>query len=142
MTLTELPPVAQKIYHFCKKCDCERYHVVLSHSDPLTAKIQCEVCQKKSTLSLKKKKPASASKRKNLTVSKASTPEKWHEIVTGHSGETKPYDQKQKYTANSKIEHARFGVGVVTTVIGNQIDVIFREGTKSLVHNRVALNKD
>ena len=45
MTATnELPPVAKNFYTFCKKCDSDRYHVVLAHTTSTSAKIKCEVC--------------------------------------------------------------------------------------------------
>jgi hypothetical protein len=135
MEMTQLPPVAQKVFQFCKKCDCERYHVVLTHTDSQSAKLECEVCKKKSTLSIKKKKKTT--KPRKAAAPKVSSAEKWTDLVAGHSGPSSPYNQKTKYSSNTKIEHARFGVGLVTTVVGNQMEVVFQEGIKSLIHNRV-----
>ena len=133
MAITTLPPVAQKVYEFCKKCDCERYHVVLAHTDAETAKIECEVCKKKAKITTKKKK-APATRR--ASTPKVNPADKWNELLNGNSGPSAPYSMKNRYTANSKIEHARFGVGIVTVVSGNQMEVVFQDGTKSLVHNR------
>lgn len=132
MAITTLPSVAQKVYEFCKKCDCERYHVVLAHTDPETAKIECEVCKKKSKITTKKKKAPV----KRKTTPKVNSADKWNEMLTSNSEPSAPYSMKSKYTANTKIEHARFGVGIVTVVTGNQMEVVFQDGTKSLVHNR------
>ncbi len=129
---TQLPPVAQKVYQFCKKCDCERYHVVLAHVDSETAKLECEVCKKKSRMSIKKKV---AKPRKSATP-KVSSADKWSELIERNSTDASPYNQKSKYSTNTKIDHARFGLGVVTGVVGNQMEVVFEDGIKSLVHNR------
>ena len=134
MSITTLPPVAQKVYEFCKKCDCERYHVVLAHTDSETAKIECEVCKKKSKITTKKKK--AVTRKPRAVGPKVNSADKWNELLNANSQPLAPYSQKTKYVANSKIEHARFGVGIVTVVSGNQMEVVFQDGTKSLVHNR------
>lgn len=138
MELTTLLPVAQKVNVFCKKCDSDRYHVVLAHVTADSAKIECEVCKKKSKLSLKKKKAtATGARTRKAAAAKENSGDKWRQLVSGNNGPATPYNMKSKYTANTKIDHARFGLGVVTTVVGNQIEVVFEDGTRSLIHNRV-----
>ena len=59
-----LPPVAKSFYTFCKKCDVDRYHMVLAHTSSTTAKIECEVCHSRKTYSLPKTGSSSPSARR------------------------------------------------------------------------------
>ena len=68
-TLLELPDVARSFSHFCKKCDQERLHKVLVHVDDKTAKIECEICKKKSTFKLTPPKAAKVVKAKSKSKS-------------------------------------------------------------------------
>ncbi|MGE5084935.1 MAG: hypothetical protein ACM3MG_01440, partial [Bacillota bacterium] len=52
--MNTLPPVAKSFFAFCKKCDADRYHVVLAHTSATSAKIKCEICGSQKTYSLPK----------------------------------------------------------------------------------------
>ncbi|MFN8945822.1 MAG: hypothetical protein ACK5WZ_14495, partial [Pseudobdellovibrionaceae bacterium] len=52
--LTQLPSVAKSFFAFCKKCDADRYHVVLAHTSDKSAKLKCEVCKSIKSWSLPK----------------------------------------------------------------------------------------
>ena len=126
-----LPAVAQKVYIECKKCNAERYHVVLAHKTPTSAKVECEVCKKKSTYSIAKKaakKPA----KKRAVVGGA----KWTDLVEKAKGTPVPYTMKGKFGLDTAIQHPKFGLGVIIVSAPGQIEVVFEEGTKNLIHNR------
>ena len=69
--MASLPAVASNFHTDCKKCGQERYHRVLAHPTPTTAKLECEVCHSKKTYKLdegntsvaKAKKPAAPKKK-------------------------------------------------------------------------------
>lgn len=134
--MTELPAVASKFYHDCKKCETERYHTVLAHSTAKSAKIECEVCKKKSTFKLAVKK----AKRKTTRKKKASEPnymEMWEELNSkiGEGG-SRGYTMADSFEKDTAINHPKFGIGYVVTSTPNKIEVIFKDSLKSLVHNR------
>lgn len=126
-----LPAVAQKVYIECKKCNAERYHVVLAHKTATSAKVECEVCKKKSTYSIAKKvkKPA---KKRSAVVSGA----KWTELIEKAKGNPVPYTMKGKFGIDTAIQHPKFGLGVIIQSQPGQIEVVFEVGTKNLIHNR------
>jgi hypothetical protein len=45
------------------------------------------------------------------------------------------YGTTNRHAENDLIEHKIFGRGLVTRVEGDKIEVLFKEGTKKLVHN-------
>jgi hypothetical protein len=63
-------------------------------------------------------------------------PEKsWTEHVTGAAEESfVPYSLKSHFAKGALIAHAKFGKGVIISVDGSHIEVLFEEGKKKLGH--------
>lgn len=135
--LTELPAVGQNIYVACKKCAADRYHKILAHSTPTSAKIQCEVCKSKKTFRLPKPKKARA-KRPSKKNAGPAMPE-WSTLREQLAdGNVLPYKMSERFELEVAIEHPKFGLGFVMLSTPAKIDVVFEEGLKSLIHNRVS----
>ena len=134
---TALPAVASRMYAECKKCGVERFHIVLAHPTAVSAKIECEVCHAKRTFKLespkaKAKKPGA----KKTRAPSAST--RWEEVSKHLDEKSKQtYSMKAAFTVNCTIDHPKFGLGVVTAIAGQSMEVVFADATRSLVHNRV-----
>jgi hypothetical protein len=139
--LTALPPVAKSFSTKCTKCDQERYHRVISHVDEKSAKIECEICHKKSTFKLK---PVKAAKAKSTSPKKPRTKKatgpsgpSWEELQQKLGGNTRQaYSIKAKYSTNVAIEHPKFGLGFVVSASGDRIEAMFQDGVRTLVHAR------
>ena len=130
-----LPQVAKRIFLACKKCDCDRFHIVVSHSTTKSAKVQCEVCGGVKTYRLpstkKTKTRKSAAKREEEKIKVL-----WEELkVQIGVDKTIVYSMAATYTNNSAIEHPKFGIGFVTRSAPSKIDVVFEDGPRQLVHN-------
>jgi len=142
MSQISLPPVAKSFYMFCKKCDVDRYHVVLAHTSSTTAKVECEVCHSKKSFSI----PKEGSPRK--TASRAASPGSVSSRQRSHTGEYEnrvqnfadktsvAYSMKNKFSENQKIQHPKFGVGFVQKVYTDKVDVMFSDEVRTLMHNR------
>lgn len=143
----QLPTVAKSFYAFCKKCDADRYHVVLAHTSTTSAKLKCEVCASIKSWSLPKaqeRKMAGGSKtakapsartvaaRQSAYVTNYENLLKTNEAKAGHA-----YNIKTKFDLNHKIEHPKFGLGVVTAVFSDKVEVAFSDESRVLMHNRV-----
>ena len=137
---TELPAVASRTYSDCKKCGCERFHIVVAHTKTNAAKLECEVCHAKKTLKLDsaKAKPKTKAKSKSAK-SKASSPvARWEDVQKLLSeGDKKSYSMKAAFTLHNTINHPKFGLGVVTAVQAQSMEVVFQDGIRSLVHSRI-----
>jgi sRNA-binding protein len=140
--LTELPAVARNISLDCKKCGVERFHVVVAHTTPTSAKVKCEVCGAQKTFKLTKPKAAKASGTKTATkrASRKSEPDHaavWNDLKTQIGVEKiLPYNMRMKFSLANAIEHPKFGIGFVTAATNEKIEVAFQEGGRALVHNR------
>lgn len=131
--IKELPAVASNFYFWCAKCVEDRYHKVLAHPTKTSAKLECEVCKKKSTFKL-----GGAKKKVTRTRKKAKSPEEvWTELKDAADiSQVEPYNMKKKFKSEMAIDHPKFGLGVVTEANGLSIVVSFQDGSRSLVHNR------
>jgi hypothetical protein len=137
-----LPAVASRFYTDCKKCDAERYHIVLAHPTSTSAKVECEVCHSKKTYKLASSKPkrvtgAAATKKAQAVEAKKSAHSKeYSELLGSAGGDSQKYNMKAKFTLNQKIEHPKFGVGIVKMALPEKIEVVFSDEIRLLVHNR------
>ena len=59
----------------------------------------------------------------------------WEEHVSVRPDEEfVPYSQKTRFAKGALIAHTKFGKGLVLTVEGTHVDVLFQEGRKKLGH--------
>ncbi len=139
--LKELPAVARNISLMCKKCGVERFHVVLAHTNSTTAKVQCEVCKAKKTFKLSAPKKAKVAKKPGTgakkSVKKVDLAAEWSKMKDQIGlDKLQPYNMRTKFSNAAAIEHPKFGIGFISLVTNEKIDVTFQEQRISLVHNR------
>lgn len=142
MSQLTLPPVAKSFYMFCKKCDADRYHMVLAHTNSTTAKTECEICKSKKNYSLPKTttgttRKAGATNSTKTSRAKSHTGEYENRIHNQQSKEAIPYSTKTLFLEKQKIQHPKFGIGFVQRTAIDRIDVIFSDEVKVLIHNKV-----
>ena len=132
-----LPKVATNFYYSCKKCETDRYHKVLAHPTPSSAQLECEVCKRKSTFRLSKKSSRKNSSATRQVKNQSLLYETWVQLKNQVGVDLiSPYRMTDSFSVQSAIEHPQFGVGFVTSVQGQKIEVAFKEGPKNLIHNR------
>lgn len=149
MAELSLPAVASRVFTSCKKCDAERYHIVLAHTNATSAKVECEVCHSKKTYKLPSAKGTKSTGVKKVTgaaaTKKAQAAEnrknahsrEFGELVASAQSDEQNYTMKTKFAQNDKIKHPKFGVGVIKVSLQDKIEVIFEDQVRMLVHNRV-----
>lgn len=143
MPVNQLPPVAKSFFTFCKKCNADRYHVVLAHTTSKTAKIKCEVCGSQKSYSLPKAAGSTGAKkatrpRAGSETARRSSHNAEYEAMLNAQEKTAEvsYSIKGKFALNQKINHPKFGVGVVREVQQDKVEVVFSDEVRNLVHNR------
>ena len=140
MAETQLPAVAKTVYTECKKCGAERYHVVLAHTSATSAKVNCEICGAQKTFKLASPKAAKAlkpgAKPRATRANKADEHRQEYEKLVGGNGEAVKYNMKANFSQNQKLEHPKFGVGVIRASFPDKIEVVFQDEVRSLIHNR------
>lgn len=132
--LKELPAVGRSFTTPCKKCAEDRMHRVLAHSeDKKSAKVECEICKKKSTYKLPStKKPKIPRKSKGVTTPKIPG---FDELRSKNASKPRPYRISEKFEKDAAVEHPKFGVGYVVNVGDQRIEVVFEDATRVLVHS-------
>lgn len=144
--MNTLPAVAKSFYAFCKKCDADRYHVVLAHTTATSAKIKCEICGSQKTYSLPKAqtrtgKPltgAAAKKREQtMNARKSSHRNEYDMLMSNEGAATANYNMKGKFEKNTKLQHPKFGLGFIKEAASDKIEVVFEDAVRTLIHNRV-----
>ncbi|HPI40920.1 MAG TPA: hypothetical protein PLJ21_08950 [Pseudobdellovibrionaceae bacterium] len=151
LSVTELPAVAKSFFAFCTKCDADRYHKVVAHTTPTTAKLKCEVCgaskkytlpktqERKSNSSAVARRAATARLAKPKVISETarqSAHKSSYESLMSQESPEKVYNMKTKFDKNIKLSHPKFGIGFVTEAFSDKIDVVFVDEVRSLIHNR------
>lgn len=137
-----LPAVASRFYTDCKKCGAERYHIVLAHTASTSAKLECEICHSKKTYKLSNGKPrkvsgaAAQKKAQAVEAKKNAHGREYTELLEAAKGDAQKYNMKMKFTLNQKIEHPKFGLGIVKMAQPEKIEVVFADEIRMLVHNR------
>jgi hypothetical protein len=137
--MTQLPAVAKKVFYPCKKCETDRYQVVVAHTSLSAARLECEVCHTKNAFKLEDvgKARSAVPKKKGSTGTRAAAHvARWTDLRDKNSGKPSSYNMKTSFEVGSVIEHPKFGLGFVVLATGQAIQVIFEDAERSLVHNR------
>ena len=145
MSSNALPAVAKSFFTFCKKCDADRYHVVLAHTTSKTAKIKCEVCASQKSYSLPKAstttgKPltGAAAKRReqSLNSRKSSHQAEYDMLMADQKTDVVKYNMKATFVKGVKLDHPKFGMGFIKDAQREKIEVVFQDEVRSLIHSR------
>ena len=143
MSELSLPPVAKSFFTFCKKCNADRYHRVLTHTSSASAKIECEICKSKKTYSLPK--AGTARKAPKATKIPGAAPrgrknshaDEYNQLIMNRGSEPGvPFNIRTKFEMDQKIDHPKFGAGFVKNVQNDRMDVMFQDELKTLMHNK------
>ena len=127
---------------WCGKCKLILAHTIEALVDDTPARVHCNTCDAQHRY--KPYKPGEAPKtvRKRAAAGGPKTrrarPSQYEKLLNGQDMSlAKPYSPTNSYVTGDVVEHARFGVGVTTTIkAGSKIEVVFEDGVKTLVHER------
>lgn len=136
--------VGADIESICRKCG-DVWHVIVAMIEDDIAKVQCKQCnglhkykdpnlaeaEAKEAPAKKKRKPAMTAAQKKAAA--AAKPKSKATVDANLKLATKPYKFSDTFVSGQRIDHVKFGVGVVEDVIdGGKIEVFFPEGRKVL----------
>ena len=129
---------------WCGTCKLILAHTIEALVDDTPARVHCNTC--KAQHRYRPNEPGKARKtvrqRKGAATPGAQTRKarasRYEKLLKGQDiSLAKRYSPTGSYVLGDVVEHARFGVGVTTTVkAGNKIEVVFEDGVKMLVHER------
>jgi hypothetical protein len=132
----------QEIDSQCLKCKGVTNHVIIAMADDQIAKVECKVCgakhkyrPPKTEKSKPPKKKTSPKKTPRKTKNQLKAEAFYEEIMARVDPSTAvPYSMDDKFHKSQLIDHPKFGLGLVTSIVlPNKIKVAFKEGNKLLV---------
>ncbi len=141
------PDVGKDIESICGKCG-DVWHVVVAKVGDRIAKVLCKQCGVQHRYRPPGGTPRKAASR--TTRSASATTKKTRaprgpalphpEVVADLSAPTQAYRLSERYEVGQRIDHPKFGVGVVESEIGRgKIQVCFPDARRVLVHEHVPI---
>jgi hypothetical protein len=122
------PQLGGDIEAYCGKCKDTREHVIAAlSSEGGVERVQCRTCQ--SNHIYRDRQPKAASTRTSTRSSKKEASSDPDSV-----GPLRSYSMQHKFALGDRVDHPKFGVGVVTEVRFGKIDVKFGRELKTLVH--------
>jgi hypothetical protein len=134
--------VGADVESICRKCG-DVWHVIVAMVEDDIAKVQCKQCNglhkykdpNQATAAAKKpkKKRAPAMTAAEKKAAAAAKPKGRATVEADLSKPTRPYKFSESYESGERIDHVKFGVGVVEDVLdGSKIEVYFPDGRRVL----------
>ncbi len=132
--------VGGEVDAFCSKCELTLAHTVIAMVGGTPVKVKCNTCQGEhrfrappgaatSTRSVAMKKAARAPREKKVELS-------FEELLAARKRPPIPYSVKRRFAVDDVVDHPTFGLGFVTAVRTDKIEVTFRSEPRVLVHGR------
>jgi hypothetical protein len=126
--IVKSPQLGGDIDAYCGKCKETREHVIAAlNAKGGIERVQCRTCQ--SNHLYRERQPKAASTR---TTSRTSKKDQLSNI--DENGPLRAYSMQERFAAGDRVEHPKFGLGVVVEVRSGKIDVKFGKELKTLIH--------
>jgi hypothetical protein len=137
--------VGGEVDAFCTRCKLPTplAHTILAMVGTKIARVRCNTCggdHAYRSAPGATDRPSSSS-RSAASAPRADRPEKavisFEQQLAGKDVAHAPkYSPKDTYQLDQVIQHPTFGLGLVTAVRGDKVDITFKSDTKTLVHGR------
>ena len=128
---TDSNEVGGEIVSLCTKCKLALDHTIAAMVGEKVAKVRCKTCGSAHRYI----NPAAPTKSPTHRIKKLTPEETWDKLIHLSSSKRKiPYTLSGSFKQNDLIDHNRFGLGVVVQLLlGDKIQVAFKEGEKTLI---------
>ena|SRR3989304_7454645 len=127
---------------WCTKCKLVLGHTIISMVNNLPAKVKCNTCNSehkfrtKQSGTSKPKSAKSTSPAKKIKTQEVNYNDYISRLTEHDLTRVRIYSMDGSYKKDEIIEHSKFGVGIVLSLIqNNKIEMLFKDGTKILVHD-------
>lgn len=128
--INKKPQLGGDVDAHCGKCKDTREHVIAALNDSgQIERVQCRTCQSNH---LYRERPARSSTPRAAATPRASRKEGAADQLP--EGPLRKYSMQDRFALGDRIDHPRFGIGVVAEVRPGKIDVKFGRELKTLIH--------
>ena len=129
----------------CGRCKGETRHRILSITDGVPEKLICVSCKsvhkfraeraEKPSAPPRLSRPTAAARVASPSRAAAASPSRFQELMVAEQAGAKavPYSVAQRWEEGMWMDHPNFGLGKVQKRLGRKVDVLFRDGLKTLV---------
>lgn len=127
--IVKRPQLGGDVEAYCGKCKETREHVIAALSDKgEIQRVQCRTCQSNHIYRERKTATKTASTRAPRGSKK--------DAAAGADavGPLRAYTMQTRFAVGDRVEHPKFGLGVVIDVRASKIDVKFGRELKTLIH--------
>ena len=122
------PQLGGDVEAYCGKCKEMREHVIAAlNAEGAIERVQCRTCQ--SNHLYRARQPKATAARASSRSAKKEGP-----ADADAGGPLRPYSMQDKFAVGDRVDHPKFGLGVVMEVRFGKIDVKFGRELKTLVH--------
>ena len=122
----------------CTKCRMVLAHTIIAMVGSKPARVQCNTCGGQHNFHAVSKtaaaKPSAARAARGETARPAATRQTFDEALAAKGPGSRPYSIKTAFLKDEVLVHPTFGAGWVEEVRGDKVDVVFKSGTRTLVH--------
>ena len=128
--------VGGEIDAFCTRCKMLLAHTILAMVGSRPARVQCNTCGGQHNFRGAPDAPAP----NGASAAAEPRPERarvsFEQAMASKTGPGKRYTPKERFLLDEVVLHPTFGRGYVAVVRQDKIDIVFKAGTKTLVHGR------
>jgi len=120
--------VGSDVDAYCGKCKEIREHVIAAvNPDGSIGRVECRTCH--SNHVYRERAARTATPRSSTRGSKKDSVPAIEQV-----GPLRAYSMQERFAAGDRVDHPKFGVGVVVEVRAGKIDVKFGRELKTLIH--------
>jgi hypothetical protein len=134
---------------FCTKCDLNLAHTIIAMVGPKVERVQCNTCRAehkyRGQQPLVKVQSFAAPKKPSTPKAASGTTRARPVVVTFDEqlknkdlSRSKRYSTRETFVVDDVVDHPTFGLGIVTAVRGDKVDIAFKQEDKTLVHGKSA----
>jgi len=129
----------------CGRCKGETRHRILSITDGVPERLICAACKSIHKFRVEKSsgparpshpaRPTTAARTATPRASSAVSPSRFQELMVAEQAGIRAvtYAVSQRWDEGMWMDHPSFGLGKVQKRLGRKVDVLFRDGLKTLV---------
>jgi hypothetical protein len=137
----EIDEVGSDIEAYCPKCKADTSHTVITKYEDEVRRVQCSPCGDVHTYrrprgDIEDETPEPVSARKRAAVKKPSWQEAMDRAGQKQLANARPYSIRDSYDEGDTVKHPKFGVGFVTEISENKVEITFQDERRVLIHNR------
>lgn len=131
--------VGGEVDAFCTRCKMNLAHTILAMVGTKPARVRCNTCG--GDHAFRGPPGAKTPSTARATKSRVSKEEKiiigWEQRLAGRDvAAAKKYSPRETFAADELMNHPTFGIGIVSSVRHDKVDVAFKADSKTLVHGR------